>query len=134
MKPSPSGGGTQGTAAAGVGRLKNLVGCGTRRRTPPCRRVAGLHVKGHRVLTQGDELIVARRKGVARRHVEGLARYLDERREHVRLGYGQLRDSKVICLYAARDGFGYAINLDDASLSERGYVPIPRTKLPAESI
>lgn len=62
---------------------------------------------------------------MAHRCVDGLARYLDERREHLRLGWGQLPDFEVIYLYDARDGFGYALNLDAPELSEWGYAPFP---------
>ncbi len=74
----------------------------------------------------GDRVAISLADGcTVRRQVKGLGRFVAGAREF-RLGWAELADFEVICLYDAADGgFGYAVNLGDQGLSEWGYAPFP---------
>ena len=80
-------------------------------------------VHGYDVLTAGDDVRASNGLTDCTHHVDGLERFLAERPEHVRVGYGRLPDFDVLYLYDCRDGFGYALNVDAVELSEWGYAP-----------
>ncbi len=85
--------------------------------------IAG-EVQGYAVLVIGDQVAVSLpSSSTVHRHVEGLGQFVAGV-GGFRLGWAELPDFEVVYLYDAADGgFGYAVNLADAGLSEWGHAP-----------
>ena len=83
------------------------------------------HTGGYDVFLTGDTVAVLDDEGiVTKQAVPGLGAFV-ARAKQFRLGWGQFPGGmEVIYLYdGGDDNFGYAVNLQDPSLSEWGYAP-----------
>ncbi len=80
------------------------------------------HVGAYDIFAADDVLTVLNEeKLVQQRKVGGLSKFLADQRGPVRLTLGQTENYRILGLWDRRDGFGYALNLDDPDLSEWGY-------------
>jgi hypothetical protein len=82
------------------------------------------HIKDYDYFILNNSLVVIdQSKIVSYKLVDGLEKFVKKAKQ-LRAGWAQFPSFEVIYLYDKSDGnFGYAINLQDPSLSEWGYAP-----------
>ena len=85
------------------------------------------HINDYDVFISGDVvMVINEQRIVTKQKVTGLAAFIAKAKDF-RLGWANLPDFEVIYLYDKGDRyFGYAVNLQDAHLSEWGYAPFAR--------